>query len=200
MNIYSKQNDVEGRRMQVVYMYHELNFTPKQIAQYVALAVSTIRSYAFKFANLLEKARQYFGEKTKELINIAREKTKAGKTITFDCPHKIGTCAYIIEYFNSQKEFIFLKVGETNNIERRVKEHLKAYSADFDATYAVVKQLFYTAEDDDALTMENTLRKHYKKKENGGFLPRDRFLFLRYNKEDIEQDKLISAQYKLCTC
>jgi predicted GIY-YIG superfamily endonuclease len=168
------------------------------IIKYVDLTKSTISNYAYKFADLLERAKQYFGEKVQDFVQKVKAKTTAQTPITYECEYKVGNCAYIIEYFNSKKEFIFLKVGMTNNITRRIKEHLKAYTEEFDSMYAVVKRLYYTKEDDDALTMENTLRKHYKHQENNGFLPRDRFLYCRYDKEDIESDNLITTQYNLC--
>lgn len=198
-NVYEKQKDINVRNAQIVYMARELNMMPSQIKKYVDLALSTIRSYIHKFADMLEQAKEWFGNKTKQVVNKIKEKCNVTDIITYDnCIAKIGDCSYIIEYFNSQHNFVFLKVGMTNNIKRRIPEHLRDYKkAGFDTTYAIVKEIHYAEDEEDALTLENLYRKHYKAIPNCGFIKRDRFEKVRYNKQDLEQDTALISKVQM---
>ena len=198
-NVFEKQKNMEVRNAQIVYLREVLHMEYKDIVKYVDLAVSTVRIYCRKFAGLLEKAKEWFGEAAKATYAKVKEKLTSLDTVVTceDCEPKTGDCAYIIEYFNSQKEFIFLKVGMTNNITRRVKEHLRDYTKKgFDATYAVIKKLYYAEDEEDALTLENCLRKHYKAIENCGFIKRDRFSFVRYSNEELNSDNRLQDNIK----
>lgn len=177
------------RNMQIVYLHEVFKYTPSQIAKYVTdIALSTIRSYIYKFKDLLDKAKKFFG------------RIKKDERITFECNARKGNCAYIIEYFNSEHNFLFLKVGMTNNISRRIKEHFRTYQKQgVDVAFAVVKKLYFAKDEDDALTLENILRKHYKQIENGGFLPRDRFLNIRFNAQELESDIDTVSKLRLFT-
>ena len=197
-NVFEKQENLEVRNAQIVYLAEECGMGASEISKYVDLAVSTIRTYIKKFANLLEKAKEWFGDKAKQLVSKVKEKCNVTDIVTYNCEHHKGDCAYIIEYFDSQHNFVFLKVGMTNNIDRRVGEHLRYYTnRGWDTTYAVVKELHFAEDEEDALTIENCLRKHYKKIDNCGFIKRDRFEFVRYNKEDLQQDNILQEQLKM---
>lgn len=194
---YSGQPEI--RNLQIIYLREVLGYTPTQIAKYVTdIAVSTIKRYIYKFKDLLEEAKQYFGEGIKKVVDKIKEKCNVTDLVTYNCDHKKGDCAYIIEYFNSQHDFVFLKVGMTNDIQRRINEHLRDYTKKgWDTTYAVVKKLFYAEDEEDALTLENLLRKHYKKIENNGFIKRDRFEFVRYDRDELEQDQDIMQKIQM---
>ena len=198
-NVYEKQKNINVRNAQIVYMARELNMTPSQIKKYVDLALSTIRSYIHKFANMLEQAKEWFGNKTKQVVNKIKEKCNVTDIVTYDnCIAKTGDCSYIIEYFDSQHNFVFLKVGMTNNIKRRISEHLRDYTkAGFDTTYAIVKEIHYAEDEEDALTLENLYRKHYKAIPNCGFIKRDRFENIRYSKQDLEQDTALISKVQM---
>lgn len=197
-NVFEKQENLEVRNAQIVYLAEECGMEANEISKYVDLAVSTIRTYIRKFANLLEKAKEWFGDKAKQLAQKIKEKCNVTDIVTYNCEHHKGDCAYIIEYFDSQHNFVFLKVGMTNNINRRVGEHLRYYTnRGWDTTYAVVKELHFAEDEEDALTIENCLRKHYKKIDNCGFIKRDRFEFVRYDKKDLQQDNILQEQLKM---
>lgn len=196
-NVFEKQENMEVRNAQIVYLAEVCGMTASEIAKFVDLAVSTIRGYIKKFSNLLEKAKQWFGNQGKKVVEKIKEKCNVTDLVTFEnCVPKKGDCAYIIEYFDSQHNFLFLKVGMTNDIIRRTKEHLKYYCKStrenpngWDATYAIVKELHFAEDEEDALTLENLFRKHYKNIPDSGFIKRDRFSFVRYNKEELQNDK-----------
>ena len=198
-NVFEKQENLEVRNAQIIYLSHECGMDAEQISNYVDLAVSTIKNYIRKFAGLLEKAKQWFGEQGKKIITKVKEKCHVADLVTFEnCTPKVGNCAYIIEYFDSQHNFVFLKVGMTNNIKRRINEHLRDYTKKgFDTTYAVVKELHFAEDEEDALTLENLYRKHYKSIANNGFIKKDRFSFVRYNKEDLQNDKELQTSVQM---
>jgi hypothetical protein len=195
-NVFEKYDDVDLRNAQIVYMKNVLGMKATEIQKYVDLAASTINSYARKFADMIELAIKWFGDKVKEVITKVKEKVLLNDLITFECDHRQGECAYIIEYFDSQKKFLFLKVGKTDHIERRVKQHLREY-AKHDATYAVIKELHFAEDNEDALTIENLLRKHYKAIPNCGFIKNDRFEYVRYNKENLDNDITMNDRIKM---
>lgn len=198
-NVFEKQEDLEVRNAQIVYLAKECNMKAEEIANYVDLAINTIKTYIRKFAGLLEKAKQWFGEQGKKIITKVKEKCNVTSLVTFEnCTPKVGNCAYIIEYFDSKHNFVFLKVGMTNNIKRRINEHLRDYTKKgFDTTYAVVKELHFAEDEEDALTLENLYRKHYKSITNNGFIKKDRFTFVRYNKEDLQNDKELQTRVQM---
>ena len=98
---------------------------------------------------------------------------------------------------DSSKHGFDLKVGKTSQpLQNRVYQHLnKDYKGI--AYKAVIKNYFECDNDDDALTMENMLRKYYKQQNNEkDFLPLDRFTEQRYNPQ-VMQDKKVNLQYEL---
>ena len=69
---------------------------------------------------------------------------------------------------------------------------------DTDISQIEVMHVFECETEDDALTMENVLRKFYKAKANSIFVPNDRFENIEFNKEEIENNSIIQSQYNLC--
>ena len=179
-NCFEKQTDLTVRNAQIVYLAKEKGLTATEISNYVTLAVSTIKTYIRKFVGLLEQAKEWFEDKIVKIYNK--------NNVVYECEYKKGDCAYIIEYFNSANKFVFLKIGMTNNIQRRVTECIRKYKESYDVTYAVVKKLYFAKDEEDALTLENLLRQHYKKIADCGFIKRDRFSKIRYNNEELERD------------
>lgn len=188
-NVFDEQDNMEVRNAQIVYMAKELGMEPKEIQNYVGLALSTIKNYIHKFGYMLEQARKWFGDKRQAVTKKIEKVCGVARTVDYgECIPKKGECAYIIEYFDSKHNFLFLKVGKTNNIKRRVREHLNKNYAKVDATYAVVKELHYAKDEENALTLENLYRQYYKTIPNGGFMPKDRFSNIRYSKSELEQN------------
>lgn len=106
-----------------------------------------------------------------------------------------GYCAYVVEFFNSKKERVFLKVGMTKDWEKRGSDLLGSYP-DFDIQ-KIVSRFFINADnEDDALTMENTLRKYYKELDGSNFLPKDRFIKAKFNERWLKNNPMIRGQYE----
>lgn len=211
-NVMEEQTETEVRRAQVIYLHNVLGWTCTQIQKVVKLAKSTITSYYSKYKNLLEKAKQWFGEVTTTMVTKAIEleekivdiprKIRTNANIIFECDNVKGNVAYIIEHYNSNNNLLWLKVGKTNDTTRRFREHLRDYQKKgIDVTKAVIKKLYPCGIEEesgnDALTMENILRKHYMQKYPNNYVKQDRFLNIPYNEEEIQKDKKIAMQYAL---
>ena len=198
-NVYEKQNDINVRNAQIVYMAKELGMKPKEIKNYVDLALSTIRSYIHKFADMLDQAREWFGKQIGKITNKIKEKCYISDIITYDnCSCKAGHCSYIMEFFDKQHNFLFLKVGKADNVNKRAKEHLRYYPKHGYATqYVVVKEVHYTKDEDDALILEDLYRQYYKTIPDNKYKRNDRFLGIRYNKQDLEQDVALMTKVQM---
>ena len=99
---------------------------------------------------------------------------------------------YLIELYNERNKRICLKVGYTNNLNRRFDELEYKYDA-----YRTEILLFYEfSEKEIALNMENVMRLHFKRKKGAHHIPKDRFQRVKadlndikyFNKEAIEQE------------
>jgi len=174
-NVFEKQTDIEVRNAQIVYMYHILNMKPHEIKNYVDLALGTIRTYVRKFADLLDKAKKWF------CTNI------------FKGEIKVQPCAYIVEFFDKNNIRLFLKVGKSNNLKRRIKEHLNKYGA----FRAEIKEVFYTKTNNYALMVESMLREHYQNIKNCGYIEQDRFTNAIYSHLDLEQNENLQTILKM---
>lgn len=102
---------------------------------------------------------------------------------------------YIVDFLRDSCK-LNLKVGFTNNIERRMNEHLKRYEAD---DYTI--EMVYTFDDPDlALIMESWARWYFKRKRNSHFIKNDRFTHTRCIDNDVEKlnemaDKIAKDAY-----
>lgn len=202
--IYEKQTDKEKRNAQIVYMAKVLNMKPAKIAQYVDLTRQTISGYIRKYADLLEKAKEWFTDKIEEIKEqISKRKrirkSKYDKYITYEncIPKANGCLSYIIEYFDNKNNFLFLKVGMTTKpIQERIKQHFSEYKQQ-NATYAVVKELHYAEDKENAEILESLYRQYYKTIPNGGFLRNDRFKNIRYNAKDLQNNIALMSRVSM---
>ena len=105
-------DDITMRRKQIVYLA-SYGFSPKEIQKYCNYAINTIRVYIYKFADLLEEAKECF----KHITVKVKEKLLGGKQLV-----------YLFKFYNSKGDIICSKVGTTTRtIERRLKEEVKYY-------------------------------------------------------------------------
>jgi hypothetical protein len=193
-NPLEKQNNIDVKHAQVIYLDKVMNKPIDEIAEITDYAESTIKRYIKKFAHLLSWAKEIFTKTKQKLMGISYE--FLGR-IEWEVEKTYKPCAYIIEYFDEKDNFLWLKVGKTSQpLQNRVYQHLnKDYKGI--AYKAVIKNYFECNNDDDALTMENMLRKYYKQQNNEkDFLPLDRFTEQRYNLQ-VMQDKKVNLQYEL---
>lgn len=169
---YNENLTVEEKRAQVVYLRYEEELEPRQIADITHYAVSTVRNYCREFVNLLDKARQWFSKTIKKVkaCLIPRIDRISSQVEIRDCT----PCAYVVALKDESQDIIWTKVGKVGEqgIIERCKQHLTYYKK-YGIMYIEILQLYYAENEDDALTMENELRKAYK--ESFEFVPKDRF-------------------------
>ena len=195
----NRMNFTELRHSQVAYLYHVKGYSRKTIADITGYAVSTLSGMWKKVLHLVEKARRIFEigvEKVQEACQYIERKFH--KEIEYECEDTIKPCAYVVEHYDEYGNFLWLKTGKAKNAFVRFKQHFtdKAYK-DENLGKIIVKALFPCDNEDDALTMENALRKFYKNQNNGAdFMPQDRFTRQHFKVEHMADPK-IQAQYTL---
>ena len=87
-----------------------------------------------------------------------------------------GFCSYIV-HLKTQGQ---LKVGKTNNFNRRLGELSRDYGV------VIPLQIFPFEDDEDASMMEIALKKYYKRMFWLDYIPQDRFTFSAPTAKDIE--------------
>lgn len=195
----NRMNFTELRHSQVAYLYHVKGYPRKAISEITGYAVSTLSGMWKKVLHLVDKARRIFEigvEKVQEACQFINRKFH--KEIEYECADTIKPCAYVVEHYDEYGNFLWLKTGKAKNAFVRFKQHFtdKAYK-DESLGKIIVKALFPCENEDDALTMENALRKFYKNRNGGAdFLPQDRFTRQHFAPEHMADPK-IQAQYAL---
>ena len=195
----NRMNFTELRHSQVAYLYHVKGYARKAISEITGYAVSTLSGMWKKVLHLVDKARRIFEigvEKVQEASQFIE--SKFHKEIEYECADTVKPCAYVVEHYDEYGNFLWLKTGKAKNAFVRFKQHFtdKAYK-DESLGKIIVKALFPCENEDDALTMENALRKFYKNRNNGAdFLPQDRFTRQHFAPEHMADPK-IQAQYAL---
>jgi hypothetical protein len=114
MKIDAFQNfeDTRMKRLQLVYL-DDNGFTPQEIAKWTGYAVSTIKTYIKKFAEILDEAKKTFYCITLKAKKVLR----GGKQLV-----------YLYKFYNKSGELICSKVGTTTRLpEQRLKEEIKYY-------------------------------------------------------------------------
>ena len=195
----NRMNFTELRHSQVAYLYHVKGYPRRVVSEITGYAVSTLSGMWKKVLHLVDKARRIFEigvEKVQEACQYIERKFH--KEIEYECADTVKTCAYVVEHYDEYGNFLWLKTGKAKNAFVRFKQHFtdKAYK-DENLGKIIVKALFPCENEDDALTMENALRKFYKNQNNGAdFMPQDRFTRQHFIPEHMADPK-IQAQYAL---
>lgn len=167
-------NDTTVRNAQIVYLHEVVGMTYENISKIVKLAVSTCSNYYHKFKVAL-------GTMARKIFKIGA--TKRIDIIT-ECELKKGDCAYIVEFFNADGDFTYTKIGYSNDVFRRMKEHIDRTK--YGTSKIVIKAVFYFDDEEQALTMENAIRKYYKDKNSkADFVKRDRFSVQRLQNAEL---------------
>ena len=102
----------------------------------------------------------------------------------------------MVECYDKALNLVWLKVGKTKNWPQRIKGLYREYRND-EVNFIKPRFFFPVDEEDDALTMENTLRKFYKNKDASIFIRNDRFRGITFDKDELLASPLINQQYKL---
>ena len=176
LNCYKSYEEPHIKQLQVVYLAEVKKLAPRKISEFVDYALSTIRNYICKFRDKLAEAKRLF------------------EGLIVSDPYPSKPCAYVLELFN-KNDFKWLKVGKAKDLSKRVRQLINEYK---EIDHIEVKETFECDTEDDALTMENILRKFYKSKAESSFIPNDRFEGIRYKENELRNNTLIMTQYSLC--
>lgn len=194
--LYSESTEIQ--RLQVVYLRLVAHQSYNIISHITLYAVSTCRSYASKYSDLLEESKNYFYfEETIEKQVMSYEPpirknndVARNERIIWECEscEKGTPCAYICDIYDINANKLFMKVGFSSQVKRRMNEHIPYYMNNKfpKASTLIVKYIFPFGTQEEALTMENFMRAYYRKKnEDKDFLKNDRFLTQSVTKKDI---------------
>ena len=112
IDAFQKFEDTNMKRLQVVYLSGH-GFDPEDIHKWVDYAVSTIKTYIRKFADLFEQAKKIFYHVTKKVKAVLR----GGRQLV-----------YLFKFYDSDGKLICSKVGTTTRLpEQRLAEEVKYY-------------------------------------------------------------------------
>lgn len=170
-----KQTETKVRQAQVVYLSEVMHKTASEIADITEYAVSTVRTYIRKFADLLEYAKSIF-----EKVEAKVRKSKYNNMINangFDIDTRDGELCYLFEFYNEDDILLCSKVGTTTRtIRTRLREELasKTYK-NMGATKAIVNRI-YNCGEYPAEGLESLIRSEYIKKYPKSFKKNDRFI------------------------
>jgi len=112
INVFQDFPDAEMKHLQLVYL-DKYGFTKDEISKWTGYAVSTVKTYLRKFADLLDKACKTFYHVTKKVKTILCK----GKQLV-----------YLFKFYSANGELICSKVGTTTRLpEQRLNEEIRYY-------------------------------------------------------------------------
>lgn len=171
----------ENGRLQILYLRHKLDLCLEDIARITGYAVSTVRNYLIKYQNRLEEALDLF------FYNLKKPFIKNGDNrVLWECdiPNDNIPCAYVCEIYNGVDR-LFLKIGYSAHMETRMVAH--ATNSRYGSDKVIVRKVYQFNSEEQALSMENLLRKYYKDKNNcKDFIKNDRFTEQKPIEKDFE--------------
>lgn len=176
LNCMYQYDDASTRRLQVLYLYHKLGLPADKVAEIVGYAVTTVKQYLNKYAEKLQEALDLFFYKIRTRKGDVQWKCEEGVN---DRPS-----AYVCEIYNDN-ERLFLKIGYSSKIVDRMYAH--STNKRYGGNRVVVSAVYYFDTEEQALSMENLLRKYYKEKGNEeDFVRKDRFTKQKPTKKDLD--------------
>lgn len=183
-NPFEEYADKKIKKLQVAFLREHIHLSYQEIAEYIKMSASTACRWFHDFEeNIFKIAKKIFKAIT---TAVSKRTYKHDTRTTWNCKKPQNdneSVAYVIEFYDSDKNFAFTKIGKSNRVERRVKEELNEYKKTIGEGFALIKNIFCFGTDieseDNALTMENHLRKYLKikgtKKGCYDFVKNDRF-------------------------
>lgn len=177
LNPHGQYEEPRIKHLQVVYLAKCEKLAIHKISIITGYAISTIKTYIRKFAELLKKAKELFTLKAKDSIVVL---CGLGKP-------KTGKC-YLFKFYDEKGDILFSKVGTTTRtIMERLKEEIRAYvKSDFDVRKAVVCSVC-DCRDIPAEGAESYARAHFIKKYKVAFKKNDRFMGIDISTDDFNK-------------
>lgn len=124
---------------QIVFLRYTQKLTPSQIAEYTCYALSTIRTYMYKYVSLLEEAKTYFQIVREIAIHPRIENPHEYNLYTKD------NYFYLVKFYDKEENFLTAKVGTTDrSLSERLKEHFKTNSPydQMGASYLIIDKVY----------------------------------------------------------
>ena len=117
-NPFEQYENIQIKRMQVVYLSAHLKMAKKKVAEITGYAISTVKTYTRKFIDLLSAAKEYFEKPIALVIQILCD--DLGKAKNEKC--------YLFKFYDNSDKLLFSKVGTTTRaVKTRLKEEIKTY-------------------------------------------------------------------------
>lgn len=161
-------------KAQMLWLRENTDYSYADIGMIVGYARSTVAIYIKKFGDQVRYLLELFVEKIAPTSGEVIYKTEVP-------PDGIPS-AYVSEIFDNG-EFQFLKIGFSAHMKTRMEAHARNRNYGNNNTVIVYK-CFSFDDEDQALTMENLLRKFFKQRNNEeDYLRRDRFTEQRVDEE-----------------
>ena len=124
IDVFQKFDDVEMKRMQLVYL-DSYGFTIEQIRKFSDYAEATIKTYIRKFSYMVEKARKTFYHITQKVKKVL----VGGRQLV-----------YLFKFYDNKGNLVCSKVGTTTRLpEQRMKEELRSYQKSKDEKIASIR-------------------------------------------------------------
>ena len=165
LNPHGNFEDMDIKRMQVVYLREVEHLTPREIVRFVDYSINTVKCYMYKFKHLLEKAKELF---EKAVVTIVSK-------IDFVDEEKTEKC-YLFKFYDGEN-ILFSKIGTTTRkVVTRLKEEIKSYTkAGFSISKVVIEDVVNCG-DIPAEGLESFCRAKFILKYPNTFKKNDRFM------------------------
>lgn len=176
--------ETEVRRAQIVYLKEVLGMAWDKIAEITGYAVSTVKNYARKFADLLDYAKSIFGGAVEKVVNVVAKnrRSKYDEMIdnftTCDIKLKDGLQkCYLFKFLDSNNELVYSKVGTTtDSVRNRLTTEIRDYrKSGYDIARVEIDRVWYCGELP-AEGLESLIRSEYIKQYPKAFKKNDRFI------------------------
>jgi len=176
LDCMQRYDDINVRRLQILYLKEQLKMAYSEIAEIVGYAVSTVKTYCNKYREQIAEALDLFFYRRKRTPANVEWECEKGENGLYS--------AYVCEIYNNDTR-LYLKIGYSAQVVDRMKAH--ATNKKYNSNRVIVKRVYYFDSEEQALSMENLLRKYYKEKNHEiDFIKKDRFTAQIPTSEDFK--------------
>lgn len=192
-------NDMVMRNYQLVYLYHIEHLTRSQVSEIVGLAPSTVATYANKYIDLLDHAKELFS---------ANKKTQKDYSLISDYSNRLFADSkdtnkfYLLRIVNAETgKLITSKIGTTRQpISKRVYQIKKDYQKMYDCVIEIEIKRVYDCKNITPICFESYFRYEYILEYTEHYVENDRFENIEFDYENADKiyNKIIKKIEGLC--
>ena len=183
-NGFREKGLLDLAKAQMLWLRENTELSYAKIGDIVGYAKGTVSSYLYQFADNVRYLLDVFKEAVQKVKEKVIPTTTTTTKVIYNCEEVADgvPTAYVTEIFNNNK-FSFIKIGFSAHMPTRMKAHSKNKKYGENNT-VVVHKCFCFKDKEQALTMENVLRKFFKEKNNcKDYIKQDRFTAQRVSNE-----------------